>query len=194
MSSALVATILIKEVSTLIGQSHRKSPSLIQHQTLGKKVYQKVGAHDGMTTRELLNFPGVARCVYIYCHLSLMSTVYTSVLPVFWFTPIHLGGLGFSPLRISLFMALTGFSQAFWMIVVFPPLHKRIGTVGVLRACAFFWPFLFAFCPVANFLLRMGWERTFWVVYPLSVALGVGVSMAFSKSLSLFFSPLQISI
>lgn len=31
-----------------------------------------------MTVRELLKFPGVAPCVYIYCHLSLMSTVYTS--------------------------------------------------------------------------------------------------------------------
>lgn len=161
LSAAFIAMFLIKE-------------------TLGKKSFQKVGAHDGMTTRELLNYPGVARCVYIYCHLSLMSTVYTSVLPVFWFTPISLGGLGFTPLRISLFMALTGCSQAFWMIVVFPPLHKRIGTIGILRACAFFWPVLFSFCPFANFMLRMGWETAFWIVYPLSIALGVGVSMAFT--------------
>ncbi|TGO45075.1 hypothetical protein BOTNAR_0703g00040 [Botryotinia narcissicola] len=132
LSSTLVATFYIKE-------------------TLGKKRYQKVGARDGMTMRELLNFPGVAR-----------------LLPVFWFTPVSLGGLGFSPFRISLFIAFAGFSQAFWMIVVFPPLHKRIGTVGVLRACAFFWPFLFAFCPFANFLLRMGWETAFWVVYPVT--------------------------
>ncbi|KAI9646584.1 hypothetical protein NHQ30_004579 [Ciborinia camelliae] len=161
LSAAFVATFLVKE-------------------TLGKKTYQKVGAHDGMTTRELLKFPGVARCVYIYCHLNLMGTVYTSVLPVFWFTPISLGGLGFTPLRISLFMALAGFSQAFWMIVVFPPLHKRIGTIGILRACAFFWPFLFASCPFANFMLRMGWETAFWIVYPLCMAMGVGVSMAFT--------------
>ncbi|QSZ30684.1 hypothetical protein DSL72_000242 [Monilinia vaccinii-corymbosi] len=161
LSAALVATVLIKE-------------------TLGKKTYQKLGAHDGMTTRELLNFPGVARCVYIYSHISLMGTVYTSVLPVFWFTPVHLGGLGFSPLRISLFLAFSGFSQAFWMIVIFPPLHKRIGTVGILRVCAFIWPFLFASCPFANLLLRMGWERAFRVVYPLSIAIGVGVSMAFT--------------
>ncbi|TGO75761.1 hypothetical protein BELL_0194g00110 [Botrytis elliptica] len=132
LSSTLVATFYIKE-------------------TLGKKRYQKVGARDGMTMRELLKFPGVAR-----------------LLSVFWFTPVSLGGLGFSPFRISLFIALAGFSQAFWMIVVFPPLHKRIGTVGILRACAFFWPFLFAFCPFANVLLRMGWETTFWVVYPIT--------------------------
>ncbi|KAF5879442.1 putative major facilitator superfamily transporter protein [Botrytis fragariae] len=161
LSSTLVATFYIKE-------------------TLGKKRYQKVGARDGMTMRELLQFPGVARCIYISCHVNLMSTIYTSVLSVFWFTPVSLGGLGFSPFRISLFIALAGFSQAFWMIVVFPPLHKRVGTVGILRACAFFWPFLFAFCPFANFLLRMGWETTFWVVYPISMSMGVGVSMAFT--------------
>ncbi|KAK6607149.1 major facilitator superfamily transporter [Botrytis cinerea] len=149
LSSTLVATFYIKE-------------------TLGKKKYQKVGARDGMSMRELLKFPGVARCIYISCHVNLMSTIYTSVLSLFWFTPVSLGGLGFSPFRISLFIALAGFSQAFWMIVVFPPLHKRIGTVGILRACAFVWPFLFAFCPFANFLLRMGWETTFWVVYPIT--------------------------
>ncbi|KAK6610953.1 major facilitator superfamily transporter [Botrytis cinerea] len=167
-----------KQYPSLFGGEKLKS--LIRLQTLGKKKYQKVGARDGMSMRELLKFPGVARCIYISCHVNLMSTIYTSVLSLFWFTPVSLGGLGFSPFRISLFIALAGFSQAFWMIVVFPPLHKRIGTVGILRACAFVWPFLFAFCPFANFLLRMGWETTFWVVYPISMSMGVGVSMAFT--------------
>ncbi|EMR83184.1 putative major facilitator superfamily transporter protein [Botrytis cinerea BcDW1] len=42
LSSTLVATFYIKE-------------------TLGKKKYQKVGARDGMSMKELLKFPGVAR-------------------------------------------------------------------------------------------------------------------------------------
>ncbi|PQE16821.1 Tetracycline resistance multidrug resistance protein [Rutstroemia sp. NJR-2017a BBW] len=31
-------------------------------------------------------------------------------------------------------MAGSGFAQAFWMIVVFPPLHKRIGSYGSVRS------------------------------------------------------------
>lgn len=31
-----------------------------------------------MSMRELLKFPGVARCIYISCHVNLMSTIYTS--------------------------------------------------------------------------------------------------------------------
>jgi Na+/melibiose symporter-like transporter len=77
-------------------------------------------------------------------------------------------------------MAGSGFAQAFWMIVVFPPLHKRIGSIGVLRICSIIWPFLFALCPFANFLLRQGYETAFWVLYPSLTFIGLSVSMAFS--------------
>lgn len=77
-------------------------------------------------------------------------------------------------------MAGAGFSQAFWMIVVFPPLHKRIGTIGVLRFCSIIWPFLFALCPFANFLLRQGYETTFWCLYPTLLFVLLSVAMAFS--------------
>ena len=103
------------------------------------------------------------------------------VIPVFYFTDVALGGYGFTPLQISLFMALGGLSQSIWLLLLFPPLQKRFGTGGVLRGCAVVWPLLFFAVAAGNMFLRRGWNITFWVVVPTSIAIGHGVAMAFSE-------------
>ena len=105
----------------------------------------------------------------------------TTVIPVFFFTDVALGGYGFTPLQISLFITLGGLSQSIWLLLVFPPLQKRIGTGGVLRACAVVWPILFFMVAAGNMFLRRGWNITFWIVAPTSLVIGSGVAMAFSK-------------
>jgi hypothetical protein len=113
----------------------------------------------------------------------LLAYSYTAIVPVFWFTKIYLGGLGFTPLQISLMMGLNGLAQAIWILLVFPPLHRRIGTNGVLKACAAAYPFFFAVSPMFNLLLRRGTPGSvtaFWFVAPTMLALGCGVSMSFT--------------
>lgn len=104
------------------------------------------------------------------------------MVPLFWFTEIKLGGFGFSPLQISLFIGGAGISQALWVLIAFPPLQHRFGTGGVLRACSIAWPITFAFWPITNLFLRYHWDVAFWVVAPINLTVGSGVSMAFSKS------------
>jgi len=104
------------------------------------------------------------------------------VLPVFLFTEPQLGGYGFSPLQISIFLGVAGLSQALWTLIAFPPLHKRFGTGGVLRGCGIAWPIMFLFCPICNMFLRLGWTAVFWTVAPISLILGSGVSLAFTAS------------
>jgi hypothetical protein len=103
------------------------------------------------------------------------------VAPLFWFTSVKLGGFGISPRIISYFMALGGVSQALWMLLVFPPLQGRIGTGGVLRACAMVWPFMFAANPLANVVLKHHINWLFWSCAPLVIVVGSGCAMAFSK-------------
>jgi len=104
------------------------------------------------------------------------------VVPVFWFTDIELGGLGQSPLMISVFLATAGLSQALYILIVFPPLQHRIGTGSVLRICAAVWPWLFAFWPICNILLLRHFEPAFYALAFGGNFIGSGVSMAFSKS------------
>lgn len=135
------------------------------------------------STWDLLKAPGVPVVLYTYGHIMLLAYSYTAIVTLFWFTKVSLGGFGFSSLQISLMMGLTGFAQAVWILLVFPPLHRRIGTNGVLKACAAAYPFFFFFCPLFNLLLRIGTPGSitaFWIIAPSLLAIGCGVSMSFT--------------
>lgn len=135
------------------------------------------------TISALLRSPGVAIVLYNYAHVMFLAFAYTAIVPIFWFTRPSLGGLGFSPLQISLFMGLTGLSQAIWLLLVFPPLQRRLGTNGVMRACGIAYPFFMAMMPAFNAVLRIDTDAArgaFWALVPVCLMLGPGVSMAFT--------------
>ncbi|KAK6342279.1 hypothetical protein TWF730_001755 [Orbilia blumenaviensis] len=133
-----------------------------------------------MSTWKLIKAPGVGLVLYTFQHISLLAFAYTAVVPVFWYTPVALGGLGFSPVKISAFMGLNGLSQAAWLLLIFPSLHRRIGTNGVLRVCATAYPVFLAIPPLLNLLLRKGFLTIFWISAPVLMALGCGVAMSFT--------------
>ncbi|MCJ1287832.1 hypothetical protein MMC26_007184 [Xylographa opegraphella] len=153
---------------------------LFLKETLDPKTLDRFSSDPPMSTPELIRSPGVSVVLLLYGHIMLLAFAYTAVCPVFYFTAVSLGGYGFSPLQISLFMALAGFSQAVWILIAFPPLQARFGTGGVLRGCAVAWPILFFVAALGNLFLRQDWKLTFWVVGPISIALGSGISMAFT--------------
>ena len=135
-----------------------------------------------MTTWQLINAPGIREVMLIYNYIFLMAFAYTAANPVYMFTPVNRGGLGFTPGLIAIFLAIAGASQALWLLVVFPPLHRRSGTGTVLRLCALFWPGFFIVSPMCNVLLRYNHPIIFWIVAPTCLVVGSGVSMAFSMS------------
>lgn len=149
-----------------------------------------------MSTWELIKYPGVARVLIIYEYIAILAFTYTAVNPVFLYTPISLGGIGFDPELIAGAIGLNGAAQAFWMLVIFPPLQHRINTGGVLRLCAAAWPVFFLLHPVCHFFRLWGWNEAFWSVGPVGLALGSGVAMAFSEYsfLSFFFLSHPLSV
>ncbi|KAI3318771.1 MFS general substrate transporter [Xylariaceae sp. AK1471] len=135
------------------------------------------------STRELLKAPGVGIVLYNYGHVMLLAFAYTAIVPVFWATSVDLGGFGFSPLQISLYMGLTGLSQAVWLLGFFPPLQHRLGTNGVLRLCGAAYPVFMGVMPLLNLILRQGTSQaktTFLVLAAILLTIGSGVSMAFT--------------
>jgi len=133
-----------------------------------------------MTTWDIIKSPGVTNVLYIYGHIMLLALAFTAVTPVFWFTQPELGGLGFSPFLISVFLAAAGMSQAIWLLIAFPPLQHRFGTGGVLRGCSVVWPIMFILWPICNMFLRQKWKVAFWVIMPINTVAGSGVAMAFT--------------
>jgi MFS family permease len=169
--SAVVVTVLFVE------------ETLVKDQKGSSREESGVRKPKPLSTWELVRSPGIPIVLYVYAHIMLLAFAYTAIVPVFWFTKVELGGFGFSPLQISLMLALNGLSQAAWGLLVFPPLHHRIGTNAVLRGCAIAYPFLFLGFPFLNMLLREGSDASvtiFWIVTPTLLSIGCGVSMSFT--------------
>ncbi|EJT99023.1 MFS general substrate transporter [Dacryopinax primogenitus] len=133
-----------------------------------------------LTTIQLLVSPGVLPALLIFEYVMLISVLFTALLPLFAYTPISLGGWSFTPPQISLYLAAGGAGQAFWILLVFPPMQHRIGTGNVLRLTAIARPLGLAALPALNMLLRAGRETAFWVLLPIAALLGSSVSMSFT--------------
>ncbi|ETI27017.1 hypothetical protein G647_10116 [Cladophialophora carrionii CBS 160.54] len=133
-----------------------------------------------MSMLELLRSPNVTITLFIYAYIMILAFSYTAIVPVFFFTPVHLGGYGFSPLLISIFMGLGGLSQSLWLLIAFPWLQARFGTKWVMKLCALTYPFFFVFYPMCNMLLRWHMTAAFWAIAPVASVVGSGVAMSFT--------------
>jgi MFS family permease len=175
-------------VVALVGVTAAISTALFVQETLTKEPAGdgEEAASDSpaqLSTWELLKAPGVGMVLYIYAHIMVLAFAYTAIVPVWWFTPVRLGGCGFTPLQISLMMGLNGAAQAAWLLLIFPVLQRKIGTKGVIRVCALAYPWFFLCCPLVSALLRVGTEasvKAFWVFAPAALSIGCGVSMSFT--------------
>jgi hypothetical protein len=172
-------------VVALVGATATVSTALFVEETLKKSpTSDSASIQNGdLSTWELLKSPGVSIVIYMFGHIAVLAFAFTAIVPVFWFTPIHLGGYDFTTLQISLMMGLNGAAQAAWLLLVFPPLQRRIGSNGVIRLCASAWPAFFISCPIGNVLLRQGTDASvnaFWIFVPVTLVIGCGVSMSFT--------------
>ncbi|KAJ4287585.1 hypothetical protein N0V90_012288 [Kalmusia sp. IMI 367209] len=166
--------------SAFIGLSAAVVVTLFVKETLHIHRDLKKSSDPPMSTWELFKYPGVARVMLIYNYCMLLAFAFTAAFPVFMYTPVYLGGLELVPEWIAFFMALGGLAQAFWLLVLFPFLHKRIGTGGLLRFNAIVWPIFFALDPTCNVLLRHGQKTLFWILFPFNNVFGSSVAMAFT--------------
>lgn len=146
-----------------------------------KKPANSSSSEPRMSVWELIKYPGVTPVLVVYNYVMLLALTFTAVFPVAQYTPVDLGGLGFTPGLIAACTGLNGVSQAAWLLIIFPALHKRLGTSRILWLCALVWPVLFVLAPVSNFLLRYGQNVIFWATVPPVLVLASGVSMAFSE-------------
>ncbi|KAF9732049.1 hypothetical protein PMIN07_008208 [Paraphaeosphaeria minitans] len=167
-------------VCSLVGLSAAVLVTFNVRETLHIHQSKKTSNGPAMTTWELIQYPGVARVMLIYNYCMLLAFAFTAAFPVFMYTPVNLGGLELSPEWQSIFMAIGGLSQAFWLLFLFPYLHKRIGTGSILRFNAITWPIFFLSHPASNILLRHGLKVPFWILYPVFNILGSSVAMAFT--------------
>jgi hypothetical protein len=138
-----------------------------------------------MSISEIVKAPGVILVLSLHGHVMLLAFAFTAIFPILLYTSVDLGGLGFGPSLISLIMATEAASQALWLLLAFPPVHRRIGSKGVLRVCGIAYPIAFAGYILLNQLLRNGSNAAvalFWAACAVESLVGPGVAMSFTAA------------
>jgi len=102
--------------------------------------------------------------------------------PLFYSTPIELGGLGFDPVTIGFWIGSFGILNGVLQTIILAPLVRRYGPkVTFQLAIACFIP-IFSLPPITNIIARQYGIN--WLVYSLltfSLILNVLMHMAFSE-------------
>jgi MFS family permease len=149
-------------------------------QTLGKDKTESATSNTvPLSAWQLIKYPGVWQMILIFNYAGLLAITHAVVNPIFLYTPIRLGGIGFSPELIAASIGISGISQALWLLV-FPKLHKRFGTRQILYCTAIAWPIFFMLHPGFHLLLRYKLDILFWSLAPPALVLGSGIAISFT--------------
>ncbi|KAI9162837.1 major facilitator superfamily transporter [Paramyrothecium foliicola] len=170
LTGAIVSVLFLQETLPPVKKSQRNSTG-------------SESTADEPSMWQLIRSPGVAFTLWLYNHVMGLAFIFTAIMPVALYMPVRLGGMGFGPSLIAAYMAIQGASQALWLLIAFPILHRRFGTKGVLEICAIVYPFFFAGYILLNLLLRDGSQTAivwFWIIGFIVAVIGPGVSMAFT--------------
>ncbi|KZV74592.1 MFS general substrate transporter [Peniophora sp. CONT] len=116
-----------------------------------------------------------------YTSLSLVDIAYRAVQPLFFSTPIELGGLGLPPPIIGNIMSAFGVINGVFQIMMFARIHNRFGTKNVFFAGMLSAVPLFALFPIMNELaVREGGVNTaVWFVVAVQTLLSLGISLCY---------------
>ncbi|KAF9236266.1 major facilitator superfamily domain-containing protein [Melanogaster broomeanus] len=128
-----------------------------------------------------LLIPHVLIAVGNYAAISILEIALRAIQPVFYATPIELGGLGLDPPRIGNILSINGVVSALFQMFFFADLHDRFGTkviyfVSMTSAI----PLVLTY-PVINALGRaQGLNWLVWSVIGLQLALSIVFGMTYS--------------
>ncbi|KII89810.1 hypothetical protein PLICRDRAFT_39984 [Plicaturopsis crispa FD-325 SS-3] len=115
-----------------------------------------------------------------YATLSLVDIAIRAMQPLFYSTPIELGGLGLPPSTIGAILSVFGILNGVFQIFFFAAIHDRWGTkrvfiAGVLSALP-----VFASFPIINALARAhGMCLLVWAAVGLQVVISIMLSLSY---------------
>ena len=87
-----------------------------------------------------------------------------ALIPLFAFSPVNSGGLGFAEWQIAFMLVVRGVASGAIHLLFFPSLQRRFGNATVVRVCAFAQTALFVLLPSLNRVARIGCpSRLMWM-------------------------------
>ena len=131
--------------------------------------------------RQLL-VPRVIIAAGNYAALSLVDIAFRAIQPLFFATPIELGGLGLDPPRIGTILAVYGIVNGLTQIFFFADLNDRLGTKTLYTiSIASGVPLMITF-PIINAMVRVqGLSAGVWIMIGVQVMLSVLLNLAYAS-------------
>ena len=117
-----------------------------------------------------------------YFWLAFIDIALCALHPLFFATPIHLGGLGMSPATIGVCLGIFGLLDGTVQGVLFPEIVRRVGLRKLYLTCLLFFIPLFASFPVINYFAR-GWglSPAVWALVVFQLMINCVTEMCFGR-------------
>jgi hypothetical protein len=119
-----------------------------------------------------------------YAALSLLDIAFRDVQPLFFATPLELGGLGLDPPQIGNILAIYGVINGLFQILFFADLHDQFGSKIIYSvAMAAGIPMVITF-PILNAVARVqGLSLVVWTIVGLQLVLSMILNLAYGQFL-----------
>jgi MFS family permease len=116
-----------------------------------------------------------------YATLSFLDIAFRAVQPVFFATPLELGGLGLDPPQIGNILAIYGVVNGLFQVFFFADLHDRFGSKTIYSVSMAAGIPMIMTLPILNAVARVqGLSLMVWVVVSLQLALSVILNLAYA--------------
>lgn len=127
--------------------------------------------------------PKVLTVTASYATMALLYMAFSSILPIFYSTPIELGGLSLDPPHIGAILALSGVAHGVFQLLFYARLHDRFGARAVhISGVVSGVPIIILF-PVINVLARVhGLGMVVWLSVGVQLLLVTSLVMCYRMS------------
>ncbi|KZS89258.1 MFS general substrate transporter [Sistotremastrum niveocremeum HHB9708] len=98
--------------------------------------------------------PRVRAAILNYSTIALVGNMQNFIQPLFMSTPTRYGGLGLSPSQIGSFLGALGIYNGIAQGLLFPPVHRKLGTTNLFRISLGSYILLFCFWPIISHLAK----------------------------------------
>lgn len=117
-----------------------------------------------------------------YAALSLFDIAFRAVQPLFFATPLELGGLGLDPPHIGNILAIYGVINGLFQIFFFADLHDRFGSKIIYSTSMAVGIPMVITLPILNAVARVqGFGLIVWSIIGLQLALSVIFNLAYGQ-------------
>ncbi|KAJ6491890.1 major facilitator superfamily domain-containing protein [Mycena sanguinolenta] len=128
---------------------------------------------------QLVTFP-VMISVSNYIALAFLSISLAALVPLFFATPIEIGGLGLAPPKIGLIMAIQSISIGVFQLFFFAKITRRFGERAVMICGMSMFVLIFGLIPVISAIAQQsGRSATVWILVACLLSLYVLADMCY---------------